>query len=221
MPRICILLNKYGIKCSKTKVYRYMKEMNLFSVIRVKKMHRKPKEIKNTRTGFKNVIQRKWALYDVNELWVTDVTFIKLKNSFVYLSVLKDAKSGFIVGHKLSKVNDNKIWKDTLENANQFRQINKKLVIHSDNGNQYTSIWMRRYAKKNNIIISLSRAGNSIDNAICETFFSQLKHELPNLEKQQTFNELENIINNYINYHNYERIMIKHKDTPASFYLGK
>lgn len=184
-------------------------------------MHRKPKEIKNTRTGFKNVIQRKWALYDVNELWVTDVTFIKLKNSFVYLSVLKDAKSGFIVGHKLSKVNDNKIWKDTLENANQFRQINKKLVIHSDNGNQYTSIWMRRYAKKNNIIISLSRAGNSIDNAICETFFSQLKHELPNLEKQQTFNELENMINNYINYHNYERIMIKHKDTPASFYLGK
>ncbi|WP_425057123.1 hypothetical protein [Spiroplasma gladiatoris] len=83
-----------------------------------------------------------------------------------------------MVGHEVSLKNDIDIYKKSLEKASQHRKdISKKLIIHSDNGIKYTSVFARRYAKKNNIITSLSRPGNSIDNTMCETFFSSLKEE--------------------------------------------
>ncbi|AHB36159.1 putative transposase [Spiroplasma apis B31] len=218
-PRIKIILNNQGIVVSQSKVARIMKLFNLYSVIRIKKMYRKPKEVKKITYG-PNHVNRNWSLYSKNELWVTDITYIPFNKKFAYLSVLKDANTGFIVGHEVSLKNDIDIYRKTLEKASLHRQdLSKKLIIHSDNGNQYTSIFAKRYAKKNNIIISLSRPGNSIDNGMCETFFSSLKEEWKIKLKQDEFLKLKLAIDNYIEFYNYERIMIKHKSPPAYAYL--
>jgi len=89
-------------------------------------------------------------------------------------SVIKDIKTGFIVSDILSKNNDTKIYIDLAE---KFRDKTQKTTIHSDNDSQYISCFAKRYVKKNNLIISLSRLGNSVDNGICGTFFSSLKEE--------------------------------------------
>ncbi|WP_100679268.1 DDE-type integrase/transposase/recombinase [Mesoplasma tabanidae] len=67
-------------------------------------------------------------------------SYIPCNKGYVYLSVLKDVASGFIVGHTVSKINDNKIYKDTWKSAEKFHDSSKVKIIHSDNGYQYTSI---------------------------------------------------------------------------------
>ncbi|QGS51537.1 IS3 family transposase [Spiroplasma tabanidicola] len=218
-PRIRIILNNQGLEVSQTKVARIMKIFKLYSIIRVKKMYRKPKEIKTITHG-PNYVNRNWSIFLKNECWVTDVSYIPLNKKFAYLSIIKDANTGFIVGHKLSLKNDVELYRKTLEKASFYRNdLSKKLIIHSDNVNQYTSIFAKKYAKRNNIIISLSRPGNSIDNAMCETFFSSLKEEWKQQLKQNNFLDLEKSIDNYIEFYNYERIMVKHKTPPAYVYL--
>ncbi|AHB36455.1 DDE-type integrase/transposase/recombinase [Spiroplasma apis] len=103
--------------------------------------------------------------------------YLSIKN-FVYFSVFKDENTEFIVVHEVSLKKDIDIYRKTLEKVSFHRQdLSKKLIIYSDNGSQYTPIFAKRYAKKNNIIISLSRPCNSIDNGICGTFFSSLKEK--------------------------------------------
>ncbi|WP_339033583.1 IS3 family transposase [Spiroplasma endosymbiont of Cantharis rufa] len=109
-PRITICLKSKGINISQNKVARIMRIYKMYSVIRVKKMIRKPKEKKNITHG-PNIVNRKWEIYEKNECWVTDITYLPLNNKFAYLSVLKDVKTGFIVGYKLSNINDIKIYR--------------------------------------------------------------------------------------------------------------
>lgn len=218
-PRIQIVLENKSIKASCTKVYRYMKIMNLYSDVREKSYKSKPKEIKRINRKFKNIVNRKWNKFKRNELWVTDVSYIPCNKNFVYLSVIKDVATGFIVGHKVSKVNDNKIYKDTWDIALKYHDKSKSKIIHSDNGFQYTSIWAQRFAKANNITISLSKPGSSLDNAACETFFSQLKTECKEVLVQKSFEKINELINNYINYYNFERIRVKDKRPPANSYF--
>ncbi|WP_425057119.1 hypothetical protein [Spiroplasma gladiatoris] len=97
------------------------------------------------------------------------------------MSVIKDANIGFIVGHEVSLKNDINIYKKSLEKASLHRKdISKKLIIYSDNGIQYTSVFARRYAKKNNVIISLSRPGNSVDKCNVWNFFLFIKRRMKN-----------------------------------------
>ncbi|QBQ07816.1 IS3 family transposase [Spiroplasma gladiatoris] len=219
-PRIKIVLNNSGIVASQTKIARIVKIFKLYSVIRIKKMNRKPKEDKKITNG-PNHVNRNWSLYSKNELWVTDVTYILFNKKFAYLSVIKDANTEFIVGHEVSLKNDIDIYKKSQEKASLHRKdISKKLIIYSDNGIQYTSVFARQYAKKNNMIISLSRPGNSIDNVMCETFFSSLKEEWKTKLKQNSFINLKKVIDNYVEFYNYTRIMIKHNGPPAYAYIG-
>jgi len=116
------------------------------------------------------------------------------------------------------KKNDINLWKDTLKKFELIKSDNQ-VIIHSDNGIQYTSIFMQRYAIKNNIIISCSRAGNSLDNALCKTFFSSLKTEALKKQKLQTFDQTQQAINDYINYYNFNRYMIRYKDTSYDIWI--
>ncbi|WP_104205704.1 DDE-type integrase/transposase/recombinase [Entomoplasma ellychniae] len=72
---------------------------------------------------------------------MTDVCYIQCNKKFVYLSVLKDVATGFIVGHNVSKFNNNQIYQDTWKNAKRFYNPLEPKITHSDNGVQYTSIW--------------------------------------------------------------------------------
>jgi putative transposase len=185
------------------------------SFVRKKQRHTKPKEVKVKNSKYPNVVARKWDIYRKGELFVTDVLYLPYgDHKYAYLSVLKDAKTGFITGWVVSKRNDNKIYINTLKMAEKHFDFNKKIIIHSDNGFQYTSLFSQKYCANNNIIISLSRAGNSIDNAMCETFFSSLKTEYLHKKKIRTFDEMHKLVSDYIDFYNYKRIMLKHKSSP-------
>lgn len=107
-----MLANK-GINANFAKVYRYMKLLNLYSNIRIKKFVKKPKEHKNT-------VNRKWNNYQQDELWVTDVSYIPCNKNFVYLSSFKRCCYWAYSWDCVSKVNDNKIYNNTLKNAQPF-----------------------------------------------------------------------------------------------------
>lgn len=218
-PRITIVLQQSGFKTNQYQVRRSMQRLNISSVIRVKKMNKKPKELKKITSIYPNIPNREWFKFKRNELWVTDVSYINLEDKYVYLSVIKDVYSGYIVGHKVSKTNDNKIYIDTWKEAIKFKKQDEKIIIHSDNGFQYTSIWARRFTHNNNLVISLSRPGSSLDNAACETFFSQLKTECPEVLKQHSYEHVVEKIEAYINYYNNQRITLKHKTTPFETYF--
>ncbi len=138
------------------------------------------------------------------------------------MSISKDVKAGFIVGYKVSERNDSKLYINTWKAAQQYHDKSKPEIIHSDNGYQYTSIWIRRFSKRKNLFISLSRPGNSIDTAAAETFFSQSKTEYKHVLYQKTFSDVCRIVDEYIHYYNFERITIKSNGhAPADIYLSK
>ncbi len=217
-PRIrIVLLQKYQIKVSEKLVWKYMTNLGFKSFVRKKSIIKKPKEIKTNKQIFPNIVKRRWSEFEKNQLWVTDISYIPYNSkNFCYLSIIKDCKTGLILSAIISKINDIKLYKETLIQAEKFRDNkNNQLIIHSDNGYQYTSIFAQRYCQKNNIIISLSKPGNSLDNAMCETFFSSLKTEwLQKDDKTKNFEFIKNKINQYVEYYNFSRIRIKTKGTP-------
>ncbi|WP_245886023.1 IS3 family transposase [Spiroplasma alleghenense] len=214
-PRIRIVLkNQYNISVSGKKVYRYMQELGIKSKTRIKKK-RKPKEVKILKNRkHENIVNRKWNKYSKGELFVTDVSFLPFSNNrFAYLSILKDVSTGFIVGYDVSLRNDNKIYLKTLKMAESYFDFDKNIIIHSDNGFQYTSDAVEIYCSKNNIKISLSRPGNSVDNAVAESFFACYKTEWFR-KNFKTYSEVYNNFIDYINFYNFNRVMIKHEKTP-------
>lgn len=214
-PRIKIVLeNDYNKIVSIKKINRYMNLASISSFVRRKRKYRKPKEIKVKNTKYNNVVKRQWYKYDKAELFVTDVTYLPYGKNYAYLSVMKDVKTNYITAAVVSKKNDNKIYMNTIKQAEPYFDFSKSTIIHSDNGFQYTSIFAQKYCEEKNIIISLSKPGSSLDNAACETFFSSLKTECPELKNAKTFEEIELIVKTYIEYYNYSRIVIKNKTTP-------
>ncbi|WP_342268851.1 IS3 family transposase [Spiroplasma endosymbiont of Aspidapion aeneum] len=121
-PQIKLILNR-TMQISQSKIARYMRILGLKSKIRVKKRFEKPIEIKKRNSGYTKIVNSQWDLYQKNELWVTDVTYIKYSNKFVYLSILKGVKTGFIVGYKGFERNDNKLYMDTWKAAQHITII--------------------------------------------------------------------------------------------------
>jgi transposase InsO family protein len=116
-------------------------------------------------------------LTGINQLWVSDITYIRLQNEFVYLAVILDGYSRKVVGWALDRRLGAGLPIAALTDAIDQRQPAPGLVHHSDRGSQYASGEYVRLLKKHQIVPSMSRPGNPYDNASCETFFRTLKRE--------------------------------------------
>ena len=112
-----------------------------------------------------------------NQLWVADLTYIRLAEDFAFLAVILDAWSRRVVGYAISRVLDTRLPLAALDAALATRQPAPGLVHHSDRGVQYASYAYRRRLDAHGIVGSMSRAGNPYDNAIAESFMKTLKHE--------------------------------------------
>jgi putative transposase len=112
-----------------------------------------------------------------NQLWVADLTYIRLREDFVFLAVILDAWSRRVVGYAISQVLDTRLPLAALDVALAARQPAPGLVHHSDRGMQYASTLYRRRLDTHGIVGSMSRAGNPYDNAIAESFMKTLKYE--------------------------------------------
>jgi transposase InsO family protein len=163
-----------GWDVNRKRVQRLMREDNLLCVAK-----RKFVVTTDSTHGLKVYpnLAGSMILTGVDQLWVADITYIRLEEEFVYLAVILDAYSRRVVGWHLSDGLDDSLTLAALRMALGQRVVRPGLVHHSDRGVQYASGDYTDLLKANGVNISMSRKGNPWDNAACESFMKTLKYE--------------------------------------------
>jgi len=172
--RITAELRAGGWEVNHKRVNRIMREDNLLCL-------RRRKFVVTTDSDHNHRIYRNVAaemkLTGLNQLWVADITYIRLETEFVYLAVILDAFSRRVVGWALDRTLEAKLAIQALRQAVGQRCPQPGLVHHSDRGVQYACGDYTDVLKAHGITISMSRRGNPYDNAACESFMKTLKYE--------------------------------------------
>jgi len=156
------------------RVRRIMKEDNLLCLRRRSFVHTTDS---NHRFTIYPNLAREMKPTGINQLWVADITYIRLLCEFVYLAVILDAFSRRVIGWELGRTLEAELTLAALRKALNTRLIQPGLVHHTDRGVQYASIEYTNLLKENDIQISMSRKGNPYDNAQAESFMKTLKYE--------------------------------------------
>ena len=125
-----------------------------------------------------------------NQVWASDITYIRIRNAFVYLAAILDVYSRKIVGWSVAKRVDNELCLGALRMALQVRVPVVGCIHHSDRGSQYASKDYVRLLRQHGLAISMSRRGNPYDNAFIESFFKTLKAEEVHLADYETFQDV-------------------------------
>lgn len=208
--RVQIWLERQGIHYNPKTVLKVMNKYSLLSVIRRKRyvkcgevLHRYP-----------NLLNRNFAADRPNQKWVTDISYIRTGQGFLYLSVIRDLYDNCIVAYNTGTVQTINLVLNTVRAATKKEKVTAKLQLHSDQGFQYTSQAYFKLTQEYGIIPSMSRRGNPYDNALAENFFSILKTECIHRQKIATFEEARILIDDYIYFYNNQRIQTKTKLTP-------
>jgi putative transposase len=173
-PRITAELRRRGWTANPKRVQRIMREDNLLCLRR-----RKFILTTDSRHGLPihPNLAGKMMLTNVNQLWVADITYIRLESEFVYLAVVLDAFSRRVIGWALDRTLEAQLAVAALQMALLRRNVNGNLVHHSDRGIQYAASEYTRLLAQHGIQISMSRKGNPYDNARTESFMKTLKYE--------------------------------------------
>lgn len=124
-----------------------------------------------------NTLNRQFDVSEPNQFWVTDITYIKTYEGFSYLAVVIDLYSRRVVGWAMQSRQPTDLVLQALLMAVWRRKPAEKVLIHSDQGSQFTSIEWASFLKQHNLEHSMSRRGNCHDNAVAESFFNLLKRE--------------------------------------------
>jgi transposase InsO family protein len=173
-PRITKELRRQGWTINPKRVYRLMREDNLLCVRRRRFVI--TTDSNHDRRIYPN-LARELVLTGVNQLWIADITYIRLLEEFVFLAAMLDAFSRRVIGWALDRNLDDELTLTALRMALANRVPLPGLVHHSDRGSQYASRDYIELLKTNQIRISMSRRGNPWDNAACESFMKTLKYE--------------------------------------------
>lgn len=210
--RITLWLRKQtGVSINHKAVLRLMRKLNIRSVARKRRSFRRRAEIRH---HYENLLRQDFHAMRPNQKWVTDVTYIATQQGWAYLSTIQDLFDGFIVSHCLARQHSLSLVLNTLHQAKQKEPVTDKLLLHSDHGYHYTSHAYTALTQHYAITPSMSRLGNCWDNAPMECFFSHLKEEALHPYPTPTFEEAQQLIEDYIHFYNYERIQLKTKQTP-------
>jgi putative transposase len=173
-PRVTQELRRQGWTVNPKRVYRLMREDNLLCVRRRKFVV--TTDSNHNRRIYPN-LARAPVLTSVNQLWIADLTYIRLLEEFVFLAAILDAFSRRVIGWTLDRYLDDELTLTALRMALDRRLPSPGLVHHSDRGSQYASRDYLALLEANHIRISMSRKGNPWDNAACESFMKTLKYE--------------------------------------------
>lgn len=173
-PRMTEELHRRGWQVGPNRVYRIMREDNLLCL-------RRRKFVVTTNSNHDRPVYpnlaREMILTGIDQLWVADITYIRLETEFVYLAVILDAYSRRAIGWALDRTLEDELTIAALRMALEHRIPAPGLVHHSDRGVQYASHDYTDLLKSRSITISMSRKGNPYDNAFCESFMKTLKYE--------------------------------------------
>jgi len=173
--RITAELQRRGFEVNHKHVLRLMREDNLLC------LRRRSSFLVTTDSGHNLPVYpnlaRQMQPVAINQLWVADITYIRLRAEFVYLAVVLDAFSRRVIGWALGRTLEAKLAVSALRMAIEQRKPGAGLVHHSDRGVQYASGEYIGLLKQHHAEISMSRRGNPYDNAACESFMKTLKYE--------------------------------------------
>lgn len=172
--RVRAELGRRGYEVNHKRVRRIMREDNLLCVRR-----RSFVRTTDSQHGFRVYpnLAKGMGLTDINQLWVADITYIRLRTEFVYLAVILDAFSRRVIGWELGRTLEAELAVAALRKALKGRNVAPGLVHHSDRGVQYASHDYTQLLSEHQIQISMSRRGNPYDNAQAESFMKTLKYE--------------------------------------------
>jgi putative transposase len=143
-------------------------------------------------------LARELVLSNINQLWVADITYIRLRREFIYLAVLLDAYSRRCIGWALSREIDTHLVLMALRMALRTRTIQPGLMHHSDQGVQYASYEYVALLHQHEIQISMSRTGNPYDNAKAERFMRTLKYEEVYMNDYESLPEVRTSVQHFI-----------------------
>jgi putative transposase len=173
--RVTAELKHRGEEVNHKRVRRIMREDNLLCLRRRRSFVCTTDS--NHRLKVYPNLARDMVLTGINQLWVADITYIRLQFEFVYLAVILDAFSRLVIGWELGRTLESRLAVNALRKALASRGTCTGLVHHSDRGVQYASIEYTNLLAQHGIQISMSRRGNPYDNAQAESFMKTLKYE--------------------------------------------
>jgi putative transposase len=173
-PRMTEELKRRGWAANHKRVYRLMREDNLLCLRRRKFVA--TTDSAHTLPVYPNLAGA-MTLTGLDQLWVADITYIRLRTEFVYLAVILDAYSRRVIGWALGRTLEDELTLRALRIALDQRRPAPGLVHHSDRGVQYASGDYTDLLRAHGIVISMSRKGNPYDNAKAESFMKTLKYE--------------------------------------------
>ena len=176
-PRIQAQLRSEHYTIGRTTVARYMQELKLQTqrAKRYKTVYAKRSEQVYRIPG--NVLSRDFKAVGPNKKWVSDITFIRHQQGWMFLAVVIDLYSRAVVGWAMDSKSTQQLVSEALAMAVQSREPRPGLLLHSDQGSQYTSHAYLKQVKAYGMVLSMSRRGNCQDNAVAESFFHSLKIE--------------------------------------------
>lgn len=173
-PRVSCDLWELGETCGKNRVARIMQRHQ----IRAQRGYKKP-GYRYTKPAVvaPNQLKQHFTAKEPDVAWVTDITYIRTYEGWLYLAVVMDLWSRMIIGWSMKSTLAKEIVLDALLMAVWRRSPKQSVIIHSDQGSQYGSDEWQRFCRAHNLSTSMSRRGNCYDNAAVESFFSSLKKE--------------------------------------------
>ena len=169
------------------KVLRLMRESDLLCRIKRKKV-----KTTNSKHGFPrhpNLIKGK-TISRLNQVWLADITYIRIRTGFVYLAAILDAYSRKVIGYAVSRTLETTLTLEALRMAIAHRRPISGVIHHSDQGVQYASEEYVLELQKYDFLISMSRSGSPYENAMMESFFKTLKYEEVYLYEYETYAEV-------------------------------
>ena len=168
-------LKELGETCGKHRIYRLMRAEQLKSQTGYRR--RPAQRYGRPSIAAPNHVQQEFDVAEPNQVWVTDITYIRTYEGWLYLAVVLDLFSRQVIGWSMQSRMDRELALNALLMAVWRRQPTQEVIVHSDQGSQFSSHDWQSFLKTHNLIASMSRRGNCHDNAVAESFFQLLKRE--------------------------------------------
>ena len=196
---ICLEFPRYGYRrvteqlkrekrpVNHKKVLRLMRESDL--LCRVKRRWTKTTDSQHGFPRYPNLIKG-MSISHLNQIWLSDITYIRIRTGFVYLAAILDAFSRRVIGYAISARLDASLTIEALGLAIARRRPGPGVIHHSDQGVQYASADYVAELKRHGFLVSMSRRGNPYDNARMESFFKTLKQEEVYLYEYETIDDV-------------------------------
>lgn len=194
--RITAELQRRGHQVNRKRVLRLMRTDNLL-ILRHKRSFIHTTNSAHRLPIYPNLVPE-LTVTGCDQLWVSDITYIRLRHEFIYLAVLLDAFSRRCIGWAVERYLEAELALEALRMALSLRRVTPGLVHHSDQGMQYAALDYTNLLKEHGVRISMSRRGTAYDNAQAESFIKTLKYEEVYLSEYETIIEARERISHFI-----------------------